>query len=115
MSLGFFEAVGALVIVLILLGVIGGTAARRTSGGGRRVPIRREDGSLVLARIPERGALSGVCAGFAYHFSWPVWVARFIAMALVIAGGSGILVYIVLWLLMPVAEATPSDFDARTT
>jgi phage shock protein PspC (stress-responsive transcriptional regulator) len=105
---GFGEVILLVVVALLISGRIG----RR--GRGRTVPVQHEDGMTALARIPQRAALGGVCAGFAYYFSWPVWVARLLAAVLAFFGGAGVILYVLLWILMPVAEALPHDFDGRT-
>jgi phage shock protein PspC (stress-responsive transcriptional regulator) len=52
---------------------------------------------------PRRGrVLGGVCAGLGRRFGMPAWLARvlFVVLLMVIPG-SQILVYPILWLLMP--------------
>jgi phage shock protein C len=52
---------------------------------------------------PLRGrVLGGVCAGLAQHFGMPPWKARVLfVLILMVIPGSQILVYPILWLLMP--------------
>jgi len=45
-----------------------------------------------LRRIPAKGWLGGVCAGFAYYFSVPVWAVR-LAWTLAIFAGMGFIFY----------------------
>lgn len=55
-------------------------------------------------RDTEHGMLAGVAAGIAKYFNIdPLWV-RLAFIALVFAGASGILIYIILWLIMPEAK-----------
>ncbi|MBI1850764.1 MAG: PspC domain-containing protein [Planctomycetes bacterium] len=113
MHIGWFELVVLIVLALIATGSIG--ARRSQAAGGRQVSPKRPDGSRVLCRIPQHGAIGGVCAGVAYFFSWPVWVARFLFAIGVFAGGAGGFIYVLLWIFMPPADALPEDFDARTS
>ncbi len=60
--------------------------------------------SKRLFRDTEHGMLAGVCAGIAKYFSVdPLWV-RLAFIGLVFAGASGVLLYIILWLIVPEAK-----------
>lgn len=50
--------------------------------------------------------IAGVCAGIAEYFGWNVTLVRVIYVLLSIfsAGFPGILVYIILWIVMPRSE-----------
>jgi len=65
-----------------------------------------------LFREPDDKVVAGVCGGLAAYFGIqdPIWVRLIFALA-AIGGGAGVLVYIILWVLVPVAE-TPRDFLA---
>ena len=56
-----------------------------------------------LMRSRQDRMLGGVCGGFAEYFGWPSWVVRFIYVLVTIfsAGFPGILIYLLLWWLMP--------------
>ncbi|MDX1461256.1 MAG: PspC domain-containing protein, partial [Xanthomonadales bacterium] len=47
--------------------------------------------------------LGGVCAGFARHFGWSVTGTRvgYVLLSILSAAFPGILVYIILWLVLP--------------
>ncbi len=47
--------------------------------------------------------IAGVCAGIAEYFGWEIGVVRLVYLLLSIfsAGFPGVLVYIVLWIVMP--------------
>ncbi|MBF9255376.1 PspC domain-containing protein [Pontibacter sp. 172403-2] len=56
-----------------------------------------------LFRDPEDKKLAGVCAGIAKYFGVDVAVIRIIFLALIFAGGFGLIAYIVLWIAVPEA------------
>lgn len=46
--------------------------------------------------------MAGVCAGLAEYFGWDVTVVRIIyALATVFTAFSGVIIYIILWIVMP--------------
>ena len=45
--------------------------------------------------------LGGVCGGLGQATGVPTWLWRLIFVALVVCGGTGILLYVLLWLLVP--------------
>lgn len=60
----------------------------------------------VLRRLPKQGQVAGVCAGLAEYLSMDITLIRVIFIILaVITGGGFILVYILLALVMPSADA----------
>jgi phage shock protein C len=66
---------------------------------------------MGLRRIPERGVVAGVCAGFAEYFDWNVRLLRAaLVIAFLVSGFFPIvLAYLVLWYVMdPVAPGTMS-------
>jgi phage shock protein PspC (stress-responsive transcriptional regulator) len=51
---------------------------------------------------PRQGRrLAGVCAGLAQRFGWRVGMVRLLFVLSIILPGSQVLVYLILWLLMP--------------
>ena len=47
--------------------------------------------------------IAGVCGGIAEHFGWDPTLVRLGWVLLTLMGGSGVLIYLVLWLVMPEA------------
>ncbi|MFB3819425.1 MAG: PspC domain-containing protein [Candidatus Methylomirabilales bacterium] len=68
---------------------------------------------VPLRRIREKGWLGGVCAGFGYWLGVPAWLVRLIWTLLVLVLGFGILLYILLWIFMPVWDHVPEDYEVR--
>lgn len=71
-------------------------------------------GNPKLVRIPQQGVLGGVCAGVAYYFGWNPRYLRVAWAGAVILLGTGVLVYVVLWFVIPPADRTPTDYHERT-
>ena len=45
--------------------------------------------------------LAGVCGGIAEYYGWDPTLVRVAWIVLTLLGGSGILIYLILWLVMP--------------
>lgn len=64
-----------------------------------------------LYRLPKKGKIAGVCAGFADFFGYESWVVRLIAVTGVFMGGPlFICAYIVLWFAL---DVEPSQLPKR--
>lgn len=57
-----------------------------------------------LTRDLDHKILGGVCAGIARHYGYDTTVVRVVAVLLTLVWGAGILVYAVLWMVMPTDE-----------
>lgn len=55
--------------------------------------------------------LGGVCGGLARATGLPSWLWRLIFLALVLCGGTGVMLYVLLWILAP-QEAAGLDLGA---
>ena len=62
--------------------------------------------STVIKRDKRNGMLGGVCAGLARHFGWSVTGTRvvYVLASIISAAFPGILVYIILWLILPASD-----------
>jgi phage shock protein C len=54
-----------------------------------------------LVRVEEGRMLAGVCTGLAAYLGVDSTVIRLIFVLLAVFGGGGLLIYIILWLIMP--------------
>ena len=54
-----------------------------------------------LVRSSTQKMIAGVCGGVAQYLGWDVTIVRLLWIVLTLAGGSGILIYLILWLVMP--------------
>jgi phage shock protein PspC (stress-responsive transcriptional regulator) len=64
-------------------------------------------------RIFSRGWVGGVCAGIAYRLGTAAWLVRLVAFLCLWFYGVGLLAYALLWLFVPDAGLTPSDYEER--
>lgn len=62
--------------------------------------------SRPLCRLPDRGILGGVCAGIADWLGWDATLVRviYVLVSIFSAAFPGILVYIILFFVMPVGR-----------
>jgi len=54
---------------------------------------------LVRPRVGRR--IAGVCAGVAQYYGWNVTALRIIWLLMVLVAGTGGMLYIILWIVMP--------------
>jgi phage shock protein C len=60
------------------------------------------NGTKVLVRSRTDRMVAGICAGAASYFGWDVTLVRVIvAIVSVITGGTGVLAYLVAWVIIP--------------
>ncbi len=75
--------------------------------------IRQSFAQQGLVRVRQGRVLGGVCAGLGRRFNLTPWTARLLfVLLLMVIPGSQILIYPVLWILMPseeTVEATPAQ------
>lgn len=55
-----------------------------------------------LYRIPSEGKLGGVCAGLSEYLAADPTIVRLIFVLLLLGGGSGFLIYLIMWLIVPI-------------
>ena len=55
----------------------------------------------TLTRPREGRIIAGVCAGLAQRFGWSVTVVRLLFLLSLVLPGSQVIVYAILWILMP--------------
>lgn len=67
-----------------------------------------------LTRDLSRKMLGGVAAGVAAYFDLDPNVVRFLFILLTIFGGSGVLLYIILWIILPSSQQQSSTEGSET-
>ncbi|MBU8934090.1 MAG: PspC domain-containing protein [candidate division Zixibacteria bacterium] len=63
--------------------------------------------SKKLYRSVTDRKIAGVCGGFGSYFEIDPTIVRLLAVTFVLAGGSGLLAYIIAWIVVP--EETPAE------
>jgi phage shock protein PspC (stress-responsive transcriptional regulator) len=66
-----------------------------------------------LFRDPDNRALAGVAAGLAAYFGVDIILFRILFIVLFFASGAGLLIYIILWIVMPEALTTSEKLQMR--
>ena len=67
-------------------------------------------GNKKLIRPVKGKMVAGVCAGIADFLGWDVTLLRIVYVLLTfLTAFSGVLVYLLLWILMPVAPKNPEE------
>ena len=69
--------------------------------GGYAAPVKR------LMRSSRDKKIGGVCAGLADYFDLDPTIVRIVWLLAFLCGGAGLLVYIVLWIVMPLDPDYP--------
>ena len=70
-------------------------------------------GKKRLYRDPENSVIGGVCGGMAAYFSVDPVIFRLLFVIFFFAGGASILVYIILWIVLPKAESAAQKLEMR--
>ena len=66
-----------------------------------------------LYRLPEEKKIAGVCAGLGEYFDLDPVFFRLFFLALLLLGGTGLLAYIVMWIMVPVKGEARERSPAR--
>src|ERR671930_2350563 len=78
--------------------IAGDMGATRTAASPPREPLRRD---------PSRRVIAGVCSGLGRHLGIDPLVARMAFVALTAAGGMGIVLYGLAWVIVPAEGREP--------
>ena len=76
---------------------------------------RRDSRRLTRSRTDRM--IAGVCGGFAAYTGIDVNIVRLVMVLLALLGGSGVVLYLVAWVIVPVedaAEATPGGWPGQS-
>lgn len=66
-----------------------------------------------LYRNPDDKVVAGVASGLAAYFGWDVTWVRVLFAIIILAGGWGVTVYFILWLVMPEAKTASQKLEMR--
>jgi phage shock protein PspC (stress-responsive transcriptional regulator) len=66
-----------------------------------------------MYRDPDHRIIGGVCAGMGAYWDIEPWIIRIIFFALAMAGGLGILIYLILYIVLPEAKTTAQKIEMK--
>jgi phage shock protein PspC (stress-responsive transcriptional regulator) len=66
-----------------------------------------------MYRDPDKRMLGGVCTGMGAYWNIDPLIMRIIFLALTIAGGLGVLTYLILWVVLPEAKTTAQKIEMK--
>ncbi|TFG89998.1 MAG: PspC domain-containing protein, partial [Candidatus Atribacteria bacterium] len=69
--------------------------------------------SKKLYRDPENSVIAGVCGGLSAYFNMDPVIFRLLFVIFFFAGGASILVYVILWIVLPKAETAAQKLEMR--
>jgi signal transduction histidine kinase/phage shock protein PspC (stress-responsive transcriptional regulator) len=84
--------------------MIDGVMGATPTAAPRREPLRRDNAHRLVA---------GVCGGIGRHLGIDPLIVRIVFVAAATAGGVGIVLYALAWVLLPADDATPDSWTRR--
>ncbi|MBI9035266.1 MAG: PspC domain-containing protein [Bacteroidales bacterium] len=74
---------------------------------------KRKDRPKRLFRDPDNKLIGGVCSGMGAYFNVDSIWFRLLFVALVVAGGAGLLAYLIFWIAVPEAQSTAERLEMK--
>jgi phage shock protein PspC (stress-responsive transcriptional regulator) len=90
-----------------MMSVTDGTEADVMSMADRPAGQPERPGPRRLTRSRTNRVIAGVC-GFAAYSGIDVNIVRLVMVLLAVLGGTGVLLYLVAWVIVPVEDAAPA-------
>ncbi len=66
-----------------------------------------------MYRDPDSRIIGGVCAGMGAYWNIDPWIVRIIFLILTMMGGLGILIYLILYIVLPEAKTTAQKIEMK--
>ena len=66
-----------------------------------------------MYRDPDRRIIGGVCSGMGAYWNIEPWIVRVIFLILAMMGGLGILIYLILYIVLPEAKTTAQKIEMK--
>jgi phage shock protein PspC (stress-responsive transcriptional regulator) len=66
-----------------------------------------------MYRDPDRRMIGGVCAGMGAYWHADPWIVRLIFLILTMMGGIGIIIYLILYIVLPEARTTAQKIEMK--
>jgi len=70
-------------------------------------------GAHRMYRDPDKRIIGGVCSGMGAYWDIEPWIIRVVFLALAMAGGLGIIVYLILYIVLPEAKTTAQKIEMK--
>jgi phage shock protein PspC (stress-responsive transcriptional regulator) len=80
---------------------------------GRSSGRRFSTGYHRMYRDPDHRIIGGVCAGMGAYWHIDPLIIRIIFLALILAGGLGVLIYLILYIVLPEARTTAQKIEMK--
>jgi phage shock protein C len=80
-------------------------AKERLVGGSPSAMQSAQAGLSGMARSRRDRWIAGVCGGLAEATAQPAWLYRLLFTLVTLAGGAGILIYVLMWIFVPLRRA----------
>lgn len=93
--------------------VIGGGKAKSEKEYTSDHAYQRSSSRRRLYRDNDDRVLGGVCSGLGHYLDVDPVILRVILVVLFLAGGFGLLIYLVMWLVVPLAKTTAQKLEMR--
>lgn len=93
-----------------VMGILGSPEVISGGEPGGEVPPRSQ---RRMYRDPDRRVFGGVCAGISAYLDWDPLILRIIFALLIFAGGFGLGLYLILWIVLPEAKTTAQKLEMR--
>lgn len=110
MRLNSYKQVITMKDVEEVMAVLGSPEAISGNGTSDEPPPRSQ---RRIYRDPDRRVFGGVCAGISAYLDWDPLIMRIIFALLIFAGGFGLALYLILWLVLPEAKTTAQKLEMR--
>ena len=66
-----------------------------------------------MYRDPDNRVIGGVCSGLGAYWAFDPTILRVIFIVLAVFGGSGLIIYLILWIVLPEARTTVQKLEMR--
>jgi phage shock protein PspC (stress-responsive transcriptional regulator) len=110
MRLNSYKQVITMKDVEEVMAVLGSPEAISGNGTSDEPPPRSQ---RRIYRDPDRRVFGGVCAGISAYLDWDPLIMRIIFALLIFAGGFGLALYLILWIVLPEAKTTAQKLEMR--
>lgn len=110
MRLNSYKQVITMKDVEEVMAILGTPEAISGNGTSDEPPPRSQ---RRIYRDPDRRVFGGVCAGISAYLNWNPLIMRIVFALLILAGGFGLALYLILWIVLPEARTTAQKLEMR--